>query len=694
MKQVLIKRGQALVEEIPSPKVEAGHVLVETEYSCISIGTEMSGLKEGSKSLLQRAIEHPEQVVLAARMVIDQGIGRTMSVIRGALETGNPTGYSAAGTVREAGEGIKDIQAGDRVACAGAGIANHAEIINVPRNLLVKIPDALGFAEASTVTLGATALQGIRRATPTLGETFLVMGLGILGQLTVQMLKANGCRVAGTDLDASRLDAAKRLGMDFAITPDEDGITRIMQLTDGFGADGVIITAATSSDEVVSQAFRSCRKKGRVVLVGDVGLHLKRGDFYTKEIDFFISTSYGPGRYEPNYEQQGLDYPIGYVRWTENRNMQEYVKLLSEGSINIKPLMQKEYSLDAAPSAYEELKSGKDKPLMVLLRYAKEGSSAKRVSLVGVNPKWPKKEGKLNIAIIGGGDFAKAMHLPNLKKLADHYSIYAVMGRTGTKAKAIAVQYGAAYATTDYHEVLKDRDVDMVMITMRHNLHATLAIDAVRAGKAVFLEKPMALNRKELDVLAQALQDSSVPFLVGFNRRFSPYAKKIQQITDQRTNPMIIDYRMNAGFIPRDHWTQTPEGGGRNLGEACHIYDLFTYFTGSEVISVSATSINPKTEQYLRSDNFTATVKFKDGSVCNLIYTTLGAKDVSKEQMDVYVDGKILRMDDYKKLTIYGAGMKGLETAISQKGQFEELQAFAESTKSGNGYPIPLWQMV
>lgn len=713
MKQVLIKRGKAVVEEVPAPSVGRGTVLVETAYSCISIGTEMAGVKEGSKPLIQRAMENPEQVVMAARMAVEQGIGRTFSVVRGVLESGNPTGYSASGPVIRIGEEVTDVQIGDRVACAGAGIANHAEIINVPRNLLVKIPENLDFSEASTVTLGAIALQGIRRANPTLGEIFLVSGLGILGQLAAQMLRANGCRVIGFDPDKTRVDLAKSLGMEFGLCEEEDLIEKVFRVTNGYGADGVIITAATESDEPVSQAFRSCRKKGRVILVGDVGLNLKRGDFYVKELDFLISTSYGPGRYEANYENKGLDYPIGYVRWTENRNMQEYLRLLSGGVINIRPLIQREFGIDDAASAYDEIRDRKDKPLMVLLKYEKRGLPTKLDSKVGVTSKWISKEGRLNAAIVGGSGFAKGMHLPNLRKLDEHYRIYAVMSRTGTNAKAIAKQYEARYATTDYRDILKDSEVDVTFIFTRHNLHAELALEAINSGKHVFVEKPMAVNRGQLTALGSSLIGKEIPedvktiasflrtagyelktnFMVGFNRRFSPCIQRAKELTLSRINPLIINYRMNAGYIPLSHWVHGEEGGGRNVGEACHIYDLFNFFTESEVESIDGKSITPHSEQYARNDNFTATIKYRDGSVCNLIYTALGAKEYPKEEMEIYFDGKIIRMSDYKKLDIFGARYKGLDSKMAAKGHMEELRAFAEAIKDKRE-AIPLWQQV
>jgi predicted dehydrogenase/threonine dehydrogenase-like Zn-dependent dehydrogenase len=713
MKQVLIKKGTAVVEEIPAPRVEQGSVLVETAYSCISIGTEISGIREGSKPLIQRAIEQPEHVIKTAKMAIEQGVGRTFSVVKGVLESGHPMGYSAAGTVIQVGEGINDIRNGERVACAGTGIANHAEIINVPRNLLVRIPDNLELRESSTVTLGAIALQGVRRTNPTIGETFLLTGLGIIGQLTAQILRANGCRVIGFDPDNARVVLAKSLGMGFGIFHDEDVITKVMQLTGGHGADGVIITAATPSDEVISQAFQSCRKKGRVVLVGDVGLHLKRDDFYMKEIDFFISTSYGPGRYEPGYEQKGLDYPIGYVRWTENRNMQEYLRLLSEGFIDIKPLIQKEYGIDEAPSAYAELKNAKEKPLMVLLKYSDKETSSKMISRAEVTPQWTRKEGLLNIAVIGGGSFAKEMHLPNLKRLKDRYKIYSVMSRTGSNAMATARQFEARYAVTDYKDILKDAETEALLITTRHNLHAEMAIEAIKAGKHVLVEKPMALNRKDLIALGSLLTGKAIPadvksiashiramsyeprtnFMVGFNRRFSPFIRKAKELTSSRINPMIINYRMNAGYIPLTHWVHTEEGGGRNIGEACHIYDLFDFFTEAEVESVEAGSISPKTGHFARNDNFTAIIKYRDGSVCNLVYTALGSKECPKEEMDIYFDGRIISFSNYRKMEFFGTREKALVTRTFEKGHLEELEAFSTGIREGRE-PIPLWQQV
>jgi predicted dehydrogenase/threonine dehydrogenase-like Zn-dependent dehydrogenase len=699
MKQVFISKGQALVEEIPAPQVEAGAVLVRVHHSCISIGTEMSGIKASGMPLWKRALNQPQKVKKAVQMLATKGLTYTRSQIQEQLSTINPAGYSAAGVVLEVGQGVDDLRPGDRVACAGAQCAHHAEIIRVPRNLTVPIPGNLDFALASTVTLGAIALQGVRRAQPTLGETFVVIGLGILGQLAAQMLRANGCRVIGTDLDRERIRQAQKLGLEMGLHPEDgDDLTQVGRLTDGIGADGVIITAATPSHAVISAAFQICRKKGRVVLVGDVGLHLNRNDFYQKELDFFISTSYGPGRYDRNYEEEGLDYPVGYVRWTENRNMAEYLRMLAEGKVRIEPMIGATYPVDQAPSAYEALKSERARPLMVLLTYPPPQEDSGLLRVIANPQAQPAGEGRISIALIGAGGFAKGMHLPNLKKLADQYHLHAVMSRTGHNAAQTAKQFGASYATTDFQQVVRDPEVQAVIIATRHHLHAAMALEALRAGKHVLLEKPLALTREELEKIQEffnARSGEQVPVLLtGFNRRFSACARRVQEIVADRRDPMILRYRMNAGYIPLDNWVHGAEGGGRNLGEACHIYDLFTYLSASPVREVQARSIKPAASFYSHRDNFVATMTFADGSVASLTYTALGAADYPKEHLEVFVEGKVLVLDDYRRLTIFGARAKGIELKDIDKGQQEELAAFARAIRHGGDWPIPLWQQV
>lgn len=697
MKQVLIKQGQAIVEEIPVPAVEPGSILVQVVRSCISTGTETAGVQATGVPLWRRTFKQPRQVRKLIQMVTEEGLGRTTQMVKRRLSISTPVGYSAAGVVKAIGEGVTDIHVGQRVACAGSQCAYHAEVIRVPRNLITPVPESLTFDDASTVTLGAIALQGVRRASPTLGECFVVIGLGILGQITVQLLKANGCRVIGADPDSSRMALAKSLGLSMSVSSgDSDDIEQILRLTDGFGADGVIITAATRSDAVMATAFHMCRKKGRVVLVGDVGLNLNREDFYQKELDFFISTSYGPGRYDQNYEDGGLDYPISYVRWTENRNMTEYLYLIAEGKVNITPLIDAVYEIDKAPEAYETLKRQGSKPLMVLLSYPDGSSNGPSPRTVRHSVSKPRKY-KVQLAVIGAGAYAKDMHLPLLRTLTDRINIRAVMSRTGHNAKETAAFFGAEYASTDYHEVLSDPDVDAVLITTRHNLHASMVLEALAAGKHVLVEKPLAITVEEIERIQDffaARQEEAPVLLTGFNRRFSRYARRVREWTESCSNPMVINYRMNAGYVPLDHWVHTSEGGGRNRGEACHIYDLFTYITGSPVASVQARAITPGTNYYSSRDNFVALLKFKDGTVATLTYVAMGAKEYPKESMEVFVDGKTIVMEDYKRLVLLGRKLSGIETRNSDKGQKEELELFIDCIRHGGDWPIPLWQQI
>lgn len=698
MKQVLIKQGQAYVEDVPAPRAEKGSVLVRVDHSCISIGTEMSGVRASGVPLWKKALQNPEKVLKVFEMVATQGMDKTRAVVEGKLQSGDPTGYSVAGTIIAVGEGVSDIAPGQRVACAGAQSAHHAEVVRVPRNLTVRVPDEVSLAHASTVTLGAIAMQGVRRANPTLGETFVVVGLGILGQLTVQMLKANGCRVIGTDLDRDRIALAERLGADVALAPEDgDAIQRVVRLTDGYGADGVIITAAAQTSEIVSTAFKMCRRKGRVVLVGDVGLDIDRADIYNKELDFLVSTSYGPGRYDANYEEHGLDYPISYVRWTENRNMTEYLQLIGDGKIDLDAMISKVYPIDEAGRAYEDIKTGGGKMLMVLLHYpvAEREVIATKVA----NPMAEAgRPGAVRIGLIGAGGFAKGMHLPNIKANPDLLTLQAVSTRTGHNAKATAQQYGAAYGTTEDAQVIADPDVDAVLIATRHDLHADLTLKALEAGKHVLVEKPLGITAEEVERISAFYRDAEASgktppvLLTGFNRRFSPFGVRLKELVDGRSDPMTIVYRMNAGYIPLDHWVHGPEGGGRNIGEACHIYDLFTYLTGAHLTGTSAAAVTPRTGTYTRNDNFTATFTFDDGSVATLVYTALGASDYPKEQAEVFCDGRVYVLDDYKALRVVGSQAAGVETKLVDKGQAAEITEFARVIREGGEWPIPLWQ--
>jgi predicted dehydrogenase/threonine dehydrogenase-like Zn-dependent dehydrogenase len=697
MKQVLIRTGKAHTVETPAPNVGERCLLVRTEASCISVGTEMAGVRMSALPLYRRALKQPENVKRVLAMAREQGIRGTLSRVKGKLESGTPTGYSAAGRVIAVGPGVSGFEIGDLVACAGAGIANHAEYIDVPVNLAARVPAGLDAGRASTVTLGAIALQGVRRTAPTLGETVVVVGLGVLGQLVAQMLAANGCRVIGVDVDANRIALAEANGMHVGIDSTEDSyVDRVTMHTDGFGADAVVVTAASASHDLINEAMRAARKKARVVLVGDVGLNLNRGDLYPKELDFLVSTSYGPGRYDPRYEEEGQDYPLPYVRWTENRNMAAYLDLVAQGQVRLDNLITARYPIDDAEAAYASLDAPGQKPMMVLLQYpADDGKPSRRIELKSSRR---TSHGALRVGLIGASSFAQGMHLPNLQRLSSAFQLHAVMSRTGSNARAVAEQYGARYCTTVLEEVLADDEIDLVMITSRHHLHGATVLQALRAGKHVFVEKPLTLDSEDLRAIESFYAEhADGPLLmVGYNRRFAPGVRRCMEVLRERTTPLIVNYRMNAGFLPGDHWVHGPEGGGRNLGEACHVYDLFGALVGElPVRSVHAIGVPPANARWRRNDNFVATLGYEDGSICTLTYTALGDKAHSKERMDIYADGRVLSLDDYKSLEVVGGRVKGWSAPAAQKGQFEELQALADGLRSQPvRWPIPLHSML
>jgi len=689
MKQVVIKSGGAQVVEVPAPSIDKKSILVSVDYSCISAGTEMKSVQLSGMPLYKRALKQPENVKKVIQSLKDTGFQATLSKVRGKLEFGSPSGYSAAGRVIDVGSDVQDFQIGDRVACAGAGIANHAEIICVPALLTVKIPKNLDCLRASTVTLGAIALQGVRRFNPTLGETVVVLGLGILGILTLQLLKANGCRVVAIDLNPKRLEMARQLGADLLINPLEgDYENKVRQFTQDQGADGVIITAASTSSDLIHQSALATRRKGRIVLVGDVGLNLRREDFYQKEIDFLISCSYGPGRYDPYYELEGQDYPFPYVRWTENRNMQAYLQLMDQQKIQLPTDCI--YEIDDISKAYAALNAGEDSPLSTFVSYSR--SDQDRLEKViplrahDLSESAFKVSGDIQIGIVGASSFVQSVHLPNLKQIKNCH-IRAVMSRTGTAASALGQQYQSAYVTTDYEELLADDTINLILISTRHNQHGNQVLRALQAGKHVFVEKPLAVTTQELDKIRhfyQAQKTKNLPLLMtGFNRRFSPIMTKLKKEIEKHQTPLIINYQMNAGFISKDHWIQGSEGAGRNIGEACHIYDLFSFLIDSPVISVTAKSIHPQSSQWLANDNFVATIQYENGSLATLLYTSQGSKACSKERLDLYVDGCVYTMDDYKTLDRYEEKKVSLFSSSSiDKGHREEINSFISYLKN------------
>ena len=681
MKQILLTSSGLKVTEVPAPQVEPGAVLVRTAASCISVGTELSGVRATNLPLWKRALQRPDQVRRVIEMVRSHGFTQTRELVRSHLAQAQPMGYSLAGTVIAIGEGVDDLFPGDRVSCAGGQAAFHAEYVCVPRNLVVPTPDGVADEFAATVALGAIALQGIRRAAPTMGETFVVVGLGILGQLTVRLLKASGIRVIGADLDPARVAQACQHGVDLAIDGSDDSEQQAARLTGGLGADAVIVTAATTSDELLGTALRMCRRKGRVVLVGDVPISFDRADVYAKEIDFFISSSYGPGRYDRNYEERGLDYPAGYVRWTENRNMQAYLASLAAGEVRIDDLVALRYAIANAVTAYAALQAeGSDKPLGVILTYPPEGDG-KPVRRVANPALRSGRVGAVRVAMMGAGGFAKGTLLPIVKSEPGRFTLQSVCARQGHNAAAAAQHFGASEATTDFDSILASADIDAVMIATRHNQHADMVLRALRAGKHVFVEKPLCLNAAELDDIAA--------FYAG-----STEGKPLLMTTVGRGNPMIIDYRVNAGYLPHDSWVHGAEGGGRNIGEACHFYDLFVMLTGAKADSIDATALRSQTGYFGRSDNFVATFGFADGSIAKLTYTALGSTDFPKEQCDIYAEGKVYSIDDFRRLSTAGAKVPAISASIAEKGHREELLAFADAIRNDGAWPIPLWQQL
>lgn len=679
--------------DVPKPQND-NYVEIKVVNSCISAGTEMSNINITKKSLIERALSQPKEVKTAIEFAKNNGILKTINRVKGVIDGGKPTGYSVAGIVTNVPVGSK-FKIGDKVAAAGAGLANHAEYVAVPENLVIKMPDNLSFEWASTVTLGGIAMQGVRRCELTIGETCVVVGAGILGLIAFQILKASGVRVIVTDIDNKRLQLAKELGADLCINPTENDAVKIAnQFSGGYGVDAVLFTAATGSSKPLSDSFNMCKRKGRVVLVGVSGMEIDRADIYKKELDFMISTSYGPGRYDNNYEEKGLDYPFAYVRWTENRNMQEYLRLIAEEKVKIEPLITAKYSIDKVTEAYESLEVQGDKPIIVLLDYPQEINEVEKDFKLTLKQSNSNTQ-IVNVGMIGVGSFATGMHLPNLMSLKDKFNVKAVMSRDGFKAKKVAEQFGVDYATTSYNEILQDPSIDLVIISTQHDSHGKLVLESLKAGKNTFVEKPLCVKEDELNEIESFYNDSNgeKPMLmVGFNRRFSKYAEEIKTHTDKRINPLFITYRMNAGYIPLDHWVH--ESGGRIVGEGCHIIDLMTYFTGSKIKSISYESLNPANDKISSSDNKSIVLSYEDGSVAVVNYFAVGSKSLSKEYMEIHFDEKSIVMDDYKSLKGYGIKIKELNSSNSSKGQLEELNYIYKTLKAGGEWPIQFWDMV
>lgn len=692
MKQVIIKDGKGIAIEVAIPKMSEYEILVKTAFSFVSIGTELSSVHNTGKPLWRRALENPSEVKKVLKTISTVGLNNTKDMVLGRLADGNEVGYSNSGTIVAVGANVKAFKIGDEVACAGAGFAMHAQYVSVPENLVTLKPKNISFKQAATVAVGSIALNAVRRSKPEQGDVILIIGLGLIGNLACQLFSNGGCRVVGIDPDDSKVRLANSIRNVEAFCNHSDARSTLNYYSKGHGADAVIIAAASKDDDIVSLAFELCRKKGRVVVVGDVGLSLKREDFYKKEIDFFIATSYGPGRYDDSYEHFGQDYPYAFVRWTENRNMLLYLELIESKALNIEFLTENIFGIEEAEAAYKKIKTS-GKVMSVLFDHHPLIDYPNNLKNYRVGKLQKVKEDKISLGIIGAGSFCRGMHLPNIRKLKDLFQINAIANRTGNKARSIADQYKAQYSSTDYQELLSDDSIDAVIISTRHDTHWKIVCDSLKAGKHVFVEKPLALSLDELNEIVNTYSKTpEQALMVGYNRRFSPALQLVNHKIANRKSPLIINYIVNAGVIGPDHWLNKPGGGGRNLGEACHMYDVFTYLTQSKYSKVITSSIGSEAGMYSWQDNFTVTISFEDGSVCNLTYTSMGCSSLPKEQIRIFSEGKSISIDDFKKIKFYHAdGIS--EFNLEGKGHLEEIKSFGETIRDGGDLPIPLWQM-
>jgi len=681
------RTGELQIEEVPPPALRPGGVLVRTVRSLVSAGTEKMIIDLARKSLLGKARARPDlvrKVITAARK---QGYMNTLRKLQTKLDAPIPLGYSSAGIVTEVGENVSDCQVGDRVACAGAGYANHADYAFVPRNLIAKLPDPVSMVEGCFATVGAIALQGVRQAAPTLGERVAVLGLGLIGQLTAQLLRANGCRVLGFDPDATRAKLAEELGTHLAVCTDLELAAE--RFSAGQGVDAVIIAASTSSPTPLEQAGEISRLRGRIVVVGLVGMEVPRSLYYRKELDLRMSMSYGPGRYDPDYEERGFDYPLGHVRWTEQRNLQAFLDLVADGGLRLQPLVTHRFPLDQALDAYSLISSGREPHLGVVLEYGAENEALTTPSPRVTLQTAPLRTGRVRLGLIGAGSFAQSVLLPALKSVGGTENVM-IASANGTTAKRMGDRYGFRIATASADDILSSPEVDAILILTRHNLHAPLTIRALQAGKYVYTEKPLALSLEELEAISAARPGARGDVMVGFNRRFAPLVSEIKQHFAGRSSPLLMHYRINAGFLPRDHWVHDPvEGGGRILGEVCHFVDLLRYLTDAAPVRVFAESISGDT-RYRTDDNVTLTLRFADGSVGTVLYTGAGDARLPKEWLEVFGEGRAAILSDFRSLQLVGVGReRRLRSANQDKGFAEEMRRFVESVRKSEPPPIP-----
>ncbi len=695
MKQLIqnIRNGKAEVAEVPCPAPRRGTALVRTAVSLVSAGTERMVVEFAEKNLLEKARTRPDLVRQALEKARREGFLSTVQSIFNRLDQPMALGYSAAGTILAIGEGLQGFQPGDRVACAGGGYAVHAEYIVVPQNLMVKLPDHVGFESAAFTTLGAIALHGFRLASPQVGESIAVIGLGLLGLLTCGIARAAGCQVFGVDRASERVALAEKLGTPATLRENAEATARTF--TRGRGFDVVLICADTPSSDPVELAGEIARDRGRVVAIGNVGLNIPRKLYYQRELTFQVSRSYGPGRYDPIYEEKGQDYPIGYVRWSEGRNLEAIVDLMSTGRLDPHPLITHRFPIDEAPAAYELITGRRREPFLgVLLTYpTAEGTHPQR--RVDLRPGSSLPVARPTVGVLGAGNYAMAVFLPILQK-AGGIELAGIASASGLSARHAAQKFGFRFAASDESEILDRPEINTVVVLTPHHRHADQVLHALRAGKHVYCEKPLALRQQALDEIETVLQADGTPrLMVGFNRRFAPLAGQLHAALQRRSEPLMAHYRVNAGFLPATHWTQDPEtGGGRMVGEGCHFIDFLTFLVGQPPVSLEVRAL-PDAGVY-HQDNALVTLTFPDGSIGTLAYLANGDRAVPKERLEVFCGGMVAILDDFRQLEITSKGKRTVTRLPfgQDKGHRAAWSAFMESIRTGGLPPIPYDQLL
>jgi predicted dehydrogenase/threonine dehydrogenase-like Zn-dependent dehydrogenase len=684
MRQVLqnYRTGEVRVDEVPAPALRSGAVLVANRYSLISAGTERMKVETGKMSLVGKARSRPDLVKKVLKTLQTEGIGATYRKVMARLESPSPLGYSCAGEVIAVGSEVVGIQVGDRVACAGAEHAHHAEIVCVPQNLVALIPDGVPYEHAAFTTVGAIALHGVRQADVQLGDSVVVIGLGLVGLLTVQLLKASGARVFGIDVNPARCELAQQLGADRVALRSDDVVGLVRDFTHGYGADVVMLTAGGSTNDPIELAGELARDRGKVVVVGLLKMDVPQRLYYEKELTVLLSRSYGPGRYDPVYEEMGIDYPIGYVRWTERENMREFLRLLADRKVQVEPLITHRYPIERAAEAYNLLASPEGgKVIGALIEYPQTPETPRRT--MQVRTASAPKQTTVRLGVIGAGNFATGTLLPLLKGIPD-VAFVGVCTSRGYTAKGVADKFGFQFAASDPNEIFENPDINAVLIATRHDSHAAYAIRAMRAGKPAFLEKPLAITFEQLQEVEQVWREMGGRVLVGYNRRFSPFVRQIAEHFRNRTEPLSILYRVNAGPLEQGHWMRaTAEGGSRIVGEGCHFIDVMMFLTNSLPKRVCAAHLRahePDTAQLV--------IEFEDGSIGVLYYLTTGDLTVPKEYLEVHGAGRSAILRDFRELELIAGGKHTTHKAAGQdKGHKNELQAFVEAVKGGPKCP-------